>query len=461
MLLNFVFNFKFVTNLRSDTKTVLVLSFIFFSQIIANLCHATSIKHEGHGGPIMGLTTSPDRDLLVSTSFDYSVLVWQLDDIKEIKQLIGHDAAVNVAKFSNSGKLLATAGDDAKIFLWDFHKPVIPRTSRFILDEHTAKVVDLDFSRDDQYLASASWDHSIKIWDAETGKLVKSIFGHDGPVNSVKFSEDSQYLYSAGYDGTIRQWKLSDGDEVRTLVDNGWGVNVLMVDEVENLLLYGTIDGLMTIRSLDGQEVFIKILEEGAPVSALKYYPDYKKAVFGNMNGRIIFIDLAKMKIQKDFLAVDGPVWDVVYNSENETLIVGGLDDTLIEWQLKSFHSNYFLPKPNDRRFQQTDALSNGALQFARKCSICHTLDSSEIGRRAGPPLLGVFGRKAGTISDYPYSDALLKSDIIWNEETISKLFEKGPEIVTPGTKMPIQKIKRNEDRLDLINFLKDATRTN
>lgn len=230
---------------------------------------------------------------------------------------------------------------------------------------------------------------------------------------------------------------------------------------MENLLLYGTIDGLMTIRSLDGQEVFIKILEEGAPVSALKYYPDYKKAVFGNMNGRIIFIDLAKMKIQKDFLAVDGPVWDVVYNSENETLIVGGLDDTLIEWQLKSFHSNYFLPKTNDRRFQQTDALSKGALQFARKCSICHTLDSSEIGRRAGPPLLGVFGRKAGTISDYPYSDALLKSDIIWNEETISKLFEKGPEIVTPGTKMPIQKIKRNEDRLDLINFLKDATRTN
>ncbi len=461
MFLKSVFSLTFLANLKSCNKTTLALFLILNFQFMPNLCYSTPIKHEGHGGPVMGLAISTEKNLLVSTSFDYSVLVWELDEVREIKQLMGHEAAVNVANFSNSGELLATAGDDAKIFLWNFQEKAHLPSVKLILDAHTAKVVDIDFSSDDQYLASASWDHSIKIWDVETGKLVKAIYGHDGPVNSVQFSEDGQYLYSAGYDGTIRYWRLSDGDEVRTLVDNGWGVNVLVVDEAENLLLYGTIDGLMTIRSLDMQKVLIRIREEGAPVSALNYYPNDKKAVFGNMKGRIIFVDMAKMRVQKDFLAVDGPVWDAVYNSKNEAVIIGGLDDNLIEWRLKSFHSNYFLPKSNNRRFQETDALSNGALQFARKCSICHTLDSSEIGRRAGPPLLGVFGRKAGSIADYPYSDALLKSTIIWTEETISWLFEAGPEIVTPGTKMPIQKIKRNQDRLDLINFLKDATQTN
>ena len=97
-------------------------------------------------------------------------------------------------------------------------------------------------------------------------------------------------------------------------------------------------------------------------------------------------------------------------------------------------------------------------MQFARKCSICHTLNSKDIGRRAGPPLHGVFGRRAGTLEGYPYSKALIDSTIIWSEETISRLFEEGPEIVTPGTKMPIQKIKNDSDRLDLIYFLKDAT---
>ena len=102
--------------------------------------------------------------------------------------------------------------------------------------------------------------------------------------------------------------------------------------------------------------------------------------------------------------------------------------------------------------------MSNGERQFARKCSICHTLGSTELGRRAGPPLFGVFGREAGTLPGYLYSEALLKSDIVWNEQTIGRLFEEGPEIVTPGTKMPIQKIKIEQDRLDLISFLKDAT---
>ena len=167
------------------------------------------------------------------------------------------------------------------------------------------------------------------------------------------------------------------------------------------------------------------------------------------------------MEIEKDFLAVNGPVWDVIYYPKTQSVFIGGLDDVLTEWRLTSFHSNYFVENKKDRRFQETTALSNGELQFARKCSICHTLNSVKTGRRAGPPLLGVFGRKAGSLSDYPYSDALLKSDIIWSKETIGQLFEKGPEIVTPGTKMPIQKIQKIQDRLDLINFLKDATRIN
>ena len=426
---------------------------------LMDLSFAASSKHEGHGGPVMGLTTSPDKKLLVSTSFDYSVLVWQLGEIRELQQLVGHEAAVNVAKFSTSGELLATAGDDAKIFLWHFKKHDFFLENKITLDDHTAKIVDIDFSEDEQFLASASWDHTIKIWNIKTGKVVKSIEGHNGPVNSVKFSDNGQYLYSAGYDGTIRYWRISDGQEVRTLVDNGWGINVLIVDEAENLLLYGTIDGLMKLQALNSKDVFLEIREEGAPISALNYYPEYKKAVFGTMKGRIIFIDLSRMQIEKDFLAVDGPVWDVIYNLENESVVIGGLDDTLIEWNLKSFHSNYFLPKSDDRRFQEKNSLSNGERQFARKCSICHTLGSTELGRRAGPPLFGVFGRKAGTLPGYLYSEALLNSDIIWNEQTIGRLFNEGPEIVTPGTKMPIQKIKVDQDRLDLISFLKDATR--
>jgi cytochrome c len=59
----------------------------------------------------------------------------------------------------------------------------------------------------------------------------------------------------------------------------------------------------------------------------------------------------------------------------------------------------------------------------------------------------------------YNFSDALKKLDIVWTPETVGKLFEIGPAAYTPGTKMPEQRIGREEDRDALVNFLEQATK--
>ena len=77
---------------------------------------------------------------------------------------------------------------------------------------------------------------------------------------------------------------------------------------------------------------------------------------------------------------------------------------------------------------------------------------------RAGPPLHGVFGRKAGSVSGFNYSEALRDSDLIWTEESVSRLFEIGPDQLTPGTKMPLQRMPDPSDRAALISYLKQIT---
>jgi cytochrome c len=64
----------------------------------------------------------------------------------------------------------------------------------------------------------------------------------------------------------------------------------------------------------------------------------------------------------------------------------------------------------------------------------------------------------AGTLEGYKFSQALIDSTIVWNEQTIHQLFTEGPDVVLPGTKMPIQRMKSSKDRVDLIKFLKEAT---
>ena len=76
----------------------------------------------------------------------------------------------------------------------------------------------------------------------------------------------------------------------------------------------------------------------------------------------------------------------------------------------------------------------------------------------AGPSLYGVFGRQAGTLQGYSYSDALSGSQLVWEDQTIDKLFELGPDHFTPGSKMPMQRIAQPADRQDLIAYLRDNT---
>jgi len=92
-----------------------------------------------------------------------------------------------------------------------------------------------------------------------------------------------------------------------------------------------------------------------------------------------------------------------------------------------------------------------------KRCVACHSFEPN--GRnKAGPRLHGLFGRKAGMVTDYKYSPALKGSTLVWTPDTVDALFAKGPEEVVPGSKMPLQVMSNPKDRVDLIEFLKKVT---
>ncbi|MAW57058.1 MAG: c-type cytochrome [Litorivicinaceae bacterium] len=415
-------------------------------------------RYTAHGGPIKGLAYSEKLDLLVSTSFDYTAVVWDSGSMKELKQLIGHNAAVNTAAFSPDGRWLATAGDDNQILLWDvstLRDPQVQSVPRR-LDGHTAKVVDLAFSADGKYLASASWDRRVGIWDISALKLKRYLSGHQGPVNAAQFSGDGLYVYSGGADGHIRLWKFTTGEYLRSVVRNGFGINVMHLSPELNVLAYGGSNGMMRSISINADGSEIELWNGGPPVLAVTIDPQTKKMIFSTSEGRVLIADALVGEIQHDFRAVKGPIWAMQLANAGEDLFFAGLDD----WVTKISVNDFIVPHPladRERRFHPDQPIDNGQKQFARKCSVCHSLTVSSK-RRAGPTLYGVFGRKVGAVEDYPYSKELTEMDLIWNEETIDLLFKDGPDIVTPGSKMPVQRIKDKQDRADLISFLKRAT---
>ena len=92
--------------------------------------------------------------------------------------------------------------------------------------------------------------------------------------------------------------------------------------------------------------------------------------------------------------------------------------------------------------------------QVYHRCQGCHSIDRNRI----GPMHKGLFGRKAGSLPDFDYSDAMKNSGIVWTEVTLDQ-FLQGPRKMVPGTKMTFVGIPKPQDRADLIAYLEAATK--
>lgn len=90
------------------------------------------------------------------------------------------------------------------------------------------------------------------------------------------------------------------------------------------------------------------------------------------------------------------------------------------------------------------------------KCRACHSLEKDK--SLIGPSLYGLFGRTAGSVRGFSYSEANKKSGIVWNEKTLMEYLKK-PQAMVPGTKMIFAGIRSKRERENLIAFLKQATK--
>jgi cytochrome c len=417
----------------------------------------------GHGGPVKAVAVDAASGRALTGSFDYAMMAWDIaaEAPRRLHRFDEHNGAINAVAFVPGSKLALAAGDDGALALWDLDQGRLAH--RF--EGHEGKIVGVAVSADGRWAVSASWDHTARIWDLAKREPGPVLAGHQGPVNAVAFSGDGVRVYSASADGTIGIWSRADGAYQRPLVRLGWGINALARlpggQPGGDRLVFGGLNG--SVGLIDGEtgDAVAELPGHERPVLALAVLEKPGLIATGGSDGLIRVLRAADGLPIEEYRNPYGPVWALAFVADGTALYYGGLDDFATLWRIAPREIVESIDSPFPRRFQVRhqpgDQIAEGELQFARKCSVCHTLQSD--GRnRAGPTLHKVFGRRIATLDGYPYSEALKHLDIVWTPETLSRLFELGPDVFTPGSKMPLQKMTDSAQREALIAYLKLAT---
>ncbi len=163
-----------------------------------------------HPDVVTSVAFSPDDKRLLTASTDHSAGLWDLERGAS-KRPFEVDAVVEAIAMSRDGNV-AVGRADSRISVWR-----AGTGTPEILRDHTASVLSIAYSPDGKLLASAGEDTVVLVFDARTHAKLQSLGGHERAIRSIAFLNAGRELATAGEEGIVRVWDLASGSIVRTL----------------------------------------------------------------------------------------------------------------------------------------------------------------------------------------------------------------------------------------------------
>lgn len=270
----------------------------------------------GDFGKVNSLQFNADGSRLLAASGAtgaYGVAtIYSIETDQPVIELMGHRDILYSAIFSPDESIVATAGYDRQIILWNAETAEPLRT----LVGHNGAIFDLAFSPDGRVLVSACADQTVKVWNVQSGERLDTLSQSEGEVYAVDITPDGKQILAAGADNRLRVWSLESVEEpminplIETrFVDESPLINFAISPDGKSLIVISQAGNAKVIRTSDwNQAASLEPLGEMA--SDLVFSADGRTVLISLMNGDVVSRPLPRVSTEP---AVVKKIIDPIY----------------------------------------------------------------------------------------------------------------------------------------------------
>ena len=240
---------------------------------------------------------SPDGKLLATAGNDRKLKIWDSETFKSPTQFRNKDAVINVA-FSSDSSRLATVGFNSELKIYDVARRTVEKTLRCQCDDNHA----VTFSQDNSLIAAGGRSGAIRVWETNTGRQRSELNPHRQRIRAIEFTRDNQ-LISCSDDQAVKITDLQT-EQSRALPSHGSKLFSMAILENGLLATAGSDNQIHVWMISDSQEIgTLRVIQERFPVwisPVTNWHPEVSihKSDFGRLNRAKILL-VAKRESSK------------------------------------------------------------------------------------------------------------------------------------------------------------------